>query len=680
VPILAGTGTIGQQQKDFLDSYATPDFGHSRGTGLSSMNLRFLTDPGGGKDPDLIPVAKTILATGTALLLLVGGATVYVAVRSSEADRLVAETFEVRQVARTLLSDLQDAETGQRGFLLTSDDKYLEPFRQAERSIPPRVSELFERTSGDLQQQRTLSNVRSLADGKLDELRRTIALAQQGKRDQALALVRSDLGQELMDHIRTELSTFSTRALDKLAARRNTAEALRSWLLVLVCGSLLAAAGLVGYLACEMLRALNAVRQRAGELEAEIKLRRETEETLRQSQKIESIGQLTGGIAHDFNNLLTIVIGNLDTMQRRLVKVTFSQSAIDLAALLTKPLEFALQGARSAAQLTRQLLAFSRRQTLEPTALDLNRLISGMSDLLRRTLGEEISVETIMAGGLWLTFADSNQFENALINICINARDAMPDGGRLTIETGNAYLDEAYTRKFGDVAPGQYVVLSVADTGTGIPGEILDRVFEPFFTTKSRGEGSGLGLAMVHGFVKQSGGHMRIYSEAGHGTTVKIYLPRLMRTEQRAAAPLAKSENDGTIPRAAPEETILVVEDNDGVREYAISSLEELGYKVLAAGDATEAMRLLESAHRVDLLFTDVILPSGSGRELADNVLERHPTLPVLFTTGYTRNAIIHQGRLDAGVQLIGKPYTQRGLAQKIRELLDAKSPSTADQ
>jgi signal transduction histidine kinase/ActR/RegA family two-component response regulator len=644
------------------------------------MILRFLSDAGWvGEDPKLVP-AKTVLAAGAGLLLVVGGAAVYVAVLSSDADRLVAETFEVRQFARVLLSDIQEAETGQRGFLLTSDEKYLEPFLHAERSIPSTFSELIERTSEDPQQQRTLSNARALADGKLDELRRTIALIQQGKRDQALALVRSDLGQKLMDNIRIELNSFSTRALDKLTARRSVAATLRSWLLGLICTSLVATSGLVGYLARGMLSALNAVRQRAVELEAEIKLRRETEETLRQSQKIESIGLLTGGIAHDFNNLLTIVIGNLDTMDRRIAKVGSSQSAIDLVALLTKPLGLALQGTRSAAQLTHRLLAFSRRQTLEPAALDLNRLISGMSDLLRRTLGENISVETIMAGGLWLTFADANQIENALINICINARDAMPDGGRLTIETGNAYLDEAYTRRFGDVTPGQYAVLSVADSGTGISRDILDRVFEPFFTTKSRGEGSGLGLAMVHGFVKQSGGHIRIYSEVGHGTTVKIYLPRLMRTEQMAATPLPRSGNDGSTPRAAAEETILVVEDNEGVREYATSSLEELGYKVLPAADSNEALRLLENAHRVDLLFTDVVLPSGSGRELADTVLGKHPALPVLFTTGYTRNAIIHQGRLDAGVQLIGKPYTQQGLAQKVRELLDAKSQSTPNE
>ena len=641
------------------------------------MNLRFLSDAGRvSQDPRLVPFAKTILATGAGLLLVVGAATLYVAIQSTEADRLVARTYEVRQGAAVLLSDLKDAETGQRGFLLTSDEKYLEPFHQAERSIPSRLSQLLEHVSTDQQQQKILNNVRSLAGNKLDELRRTIALAQQGKRDQALALVRSDLGMELMDNIRTELDRFSTRALDQLIERRKAAATLRSWLLVLVCGSLMATAALVGFLARGMLRAMTAVRQRADELEAEIKLRRETEETLRQSQKIESIGQLTGGIAHDFNNLLTIVIGNLDTMHRRVTNLAPSQSAIDLAALLTKPLEFALHGARSAAQLTHRLLAFSRRQTLEPAPLDLNRLISGMSDLLRRTLGEKISVETIMAGGLWLTFADANQIENALINICINARDAMLDGGRLTIETGNAYLDEAYTRRFGDVPPGQFVVLSVADSGAGIPAEILDRVFEPFFTTKSRGEGSGLGLAMVHGFVKQSGGHIRIYSEVGHGTTVKIYLPRLMRTEQMAATPQAKSGNDRSTPRAAPEETILVVEDNEGVREYATSSLEELGYKVLAASDTPEAMRLLENADRVDLLFTDVVLPGGSGRELADNIIRRYPALPVLFTTGYTRNAIIHQGQLDAGVHLIGKPYTQQGLAQKIRELLDTASKS----
>jgi CheY-like chemotaxis protein len=297
-----------------------------------------------------------------------------------------------------------------------------------------------------------------------------------------------------------------------------------------------------------------------------------------------------------------------------------------------------------------------------------------MSELLRRTLSETISVETVLAGGLWPTLADANQLENALINLAVNARDAMPNGGRLTIETANAYLDEAYARRFGDVAAGQYVLLVVSDTGTGMAVDLLEKVFEPFFTTKPAGEGSGLGLAMVHGFVKQSGGHVRIYSEVGHGTTVKIYLPRLIQPEQTAAAPAARPHRAFPPSRAQPEETVLLVEDNEGVREYAKSTLEEMGYRVLAAADALEALRLLGSASRVDLLFTDVVLPGAiSGRELANKILAQNDGLPVLFTTGYTRNAIVHHGRLDANVHLVSKPYTQQDLARKIRELLDGK-------
>ncbi len=296
-----------------------------------------------------------------------------------------------------------------------------------------------------------------------------------------------------------------------------------------------------------------------------------------------------------------------------------------------------------------------------------------MSELLRRTLGETINVETVLAGGLWPTFADANQLENAVINLAVNARDAMPDGGRLTIETANAYLDEDYVAQFGDVAPGQYVLLSVSDTGTGIAPDVLQRVFEPFFTTKGVGKGSGLGLAMVHGFVKQSGGHIRVYSEEGHGTAVKIYLPRLSqvrgsrRQRRRPWHELAALET-----RARPQETILLVEDNDGVRAYTKSALEELGYRVLEAADAAQALHVLEGAPRIDLLFTDVVLPGGiSGRELADRIVQKQPELPVLFTTGYTRNAIFHHGRLDPNVNLLSKPYTQQDLARKIRQLLD---------
>jgi len=342
---------------------------------------------------------------------------------------------------------------------------------------------------------------------------------------------------------------------------------------------------------------------------------------------------------------------------------------------IVRPLEAATEGAQGAARLTHRLLAFSRRQALAPSQIDLNRVISGVTDLVRRSIGETVEFETVLAAGLWPTFADTHQLENVLVNLVVNARDAMPNGGRVTIETGNAYLDETYAAGFGDVAPGQYVLLSVTDTGTGVPPELIDRVFEPFFTTKREGEGSGLGLAMTHGFVKQSGGHIRLYSELGQGTTVKIYLPRLVGAERVATAPaeLREREAIGDEPRGTG--TILVVEDNEGVRAYARGALEEAGYAVVEAASAEEALEKLAGDKPIDLLFTDVVLGRGpSGRELADTIAARGISLPVLYTTGYSRNAIVHNGRLDAGVDLLEKPYTQRDLARRIRALLERGS------
>ncbi len=386
---------------------------------------------------------------------------------------------------------------------------------------------------------------------------------------------------------------------------------------------------------------------------------------------MEAVGQLTGGIAHDFNNLLTIIIGNLDTMRRQLDNLP--KTAAELAGKLTKPVQSAMKGADSAAQLTQRLLAYSRRQALEPARLDLNRLVSDMLDMLRRAIGEDISIETVLGAGLWPTFVDAHQVESVLLNLALNAKAAMPKGGHLTVETANCYLDDAYVDRFGDIEAGQYVLLCVTDTGTGIKSDVLDRVFEPFFTTKPRGEGSGLGLAMVHGFVKQSGGHVRIYSEENHGTTVKIYLPRATGDEKLVAVPTGKRAPAAPTPKAKTGETVLLVEDNEGVRDYASEVLEQLGYRVLAAGNANEALRLLTEEKRVDLLFTDVILHGAiTGRVLADQARDRRPGLPVLFTTGYTRNAIVHQGRLDPDVHLLNKPYTQQDLARKVRVLLDA--------
>ncbi|MGE0737495.1 MAG: ATP-binding protein, partial [Alphaproteobacteria bacterium] len=454
--------------------------------------------------------------------------------------------------------------------------------------------------------------------------------------------------------------------------REREAARLRMKLMAAVIGALACATGLLLFFAKLSNDYVRQLDFRTAELENEARRRRESEATLIQAQKMEAVGQLTGGIAHDFNNMLTVIIGNLETLQRRLKHMQTENDGGDKLAVLTKPADLALQGARNAAKLTHRLLAFARRQPLAPVQLDLNKVVSGMSELLRRTVGETIVFETVLGAGLWRTFVDANQLENVLLNLVVNARDAMPNGGHLTIETSNAYLDDAYAARFDDVIPGQYLLLSVTDTGTGMRPELLARVFEPFFSTKGDQQGSGLGLAMVHGFVKQSGGHIRIYSELNEGTSIKIYLPRIKAAEA-AANPEELPERDPRVETAAHRsETVLVVEDNDDVRRYAQSALDELGYTVLQARDGAEALRIIEDGARVDLLFTDVVLPGGmNGRELSRQILQKRPTLPVLFTTGYTPNAIVHHGRLDPDVQLLSKPYTQTDLSRKVRMMLD---------
>ena len=400
-------------------------------------------------------------------------------------------------------------------------------------------------------------------------------------------------------------------------------------------------------------RDVTAERERQKELD-------EVQERLRQSQKMETVGQLTGGVAHDFNNLLQIIAGNLDMLLRTLPED---------AARHRRAAESAMSGAKRAATLTERLLAFSRRQPLAPKPLNANRLIAGMSELLHRSLGETVEVEVVLSPSLWRVEIDPNALENAILNLAVNARDAMPDGGKLTIETANTHLDRAYVAQNPELSTGQYVAISVSDTGHGMAPGVVERVFEPFFTTKEVGKGTGLGLSMVYGFVKQSGGHVKLYSEPGQGTTVRLYLPRLMASEieeVEAAPPPA--------PERARQETILLCEDDPEVRAFSAEVLRELGYTVREAVDGPSALRLLEREQgRVDLLFTDVVLPGGmTGSVLAEQARRKRPGVKVLFTTGYARNAIVHHGRLDPGVELITKPFSYADLAGRIRDLLDA--------
>ena len=625
---------------------------------------------GRGDDIRFTRRSIVIFVASCLLLCIVGAAVVELAYREREAEDWVSHTIEVRQEGRELMNTALNAETGVRGYLLTDDQAFLAPYKAALTRLPERLGELRRLTADNPTQQQALDRINDDITALLGVYQQMLALESAGQRAQAAELVRVQAGKNLMDDLRARLDAFSSTEAELLREREDVAQRTRTALVVGVNAALAIVIALAAFLGRITLHYVRRLGERTTELERETRLRRESEATLVQALKMEAVGQLTGGIAHDFNNMLTIIIGNLDTMKRRLAEA--GDGARELATRLARPIDMALQGARSAGELTHRLLAFARRQALAPAPADLNRLVADMSELLRRTVGESIAIETVLAGGLWPTLVDANQLENVVINLVVNARDAMPKGGRVTIETANAYLDEAYAARFGDIAAGQYVLLSVSDTGTGIAPEVLPRMFEPFFTTKSGGEGSGLGLSMVHGFVKQSNGHIRIYSEVGHGTTVKIYLPRLANAEPLRAVPAELRPAEAAAPLAVATETVLAVEDNDAVRNYARTVLEELGYRVVEARNADEALRLIEAGMHVDLLFTDVVLGSGlNGRELAAKITEKIAGLPVLFTTGYTRNAIVHHGRLDPGVHLLDKPYTQQELGRKLRELLD---------
>lgn len=379
------------------------------------------------------------------------------------------------------------------------------------------------------------------------------------------------------------------------------------------------------------------------------------QQQLAHAEKLQALGQLTGGMAHDFNNMLAIIIGNLTMATRR--RAANNQ---DIDQLIAN----AIIGAERASELTKRLLAYARKQPLAPAPTDVNKACESVTELLRRTVEATISIECVRAGGLWKAFVDSPQLENAIVNLALNARDAMPTGGRLTIETANAYLDEEYAAKHTDVSAGQYVLVSVSDSGMGMSPEVASKATEPFFTTKADGKGSGLGLSQVFGFIKQSSGHFAMYSEAGRGTTVRLYLPRFVGSE-------VKTEPPEKLPaRGQGSEAVLVVEDDAEVRLMCTAALKDLGYEVLESASGAEALQQLERSDGVRVLLTDVVMPGMNGRQLAEQAMKRHPGIRVLYMTGYSRNAIVHNSMLDPGVQLLVKPFTVDQLAKKIREVL----------
>ena len=611
--------------------------------------------------------SQLTLLIGLVLLVAMIFGSIWTDNQQKQSFALVRHTLEVDSQLSTVMSDFQAAEDGQRGYLLTGKPDFLTPYVSAVHRIDGEVTALGAATRDNPRQQAWIRRLRDLSAARLARLSEMISLYRTGGHAEATVGQQLGPGEALANQIRGVVAAMKAEERGLLQSREravvrqnNLAQAGLLFCMIIVIGLILATLhqGNVRLaLATSSAMALRAVN---ADLKAALETRDVAEAQVRHMQKMESIGQLTGGIAHDFNNMLTIVIGSLDIAKRRLDN--------DRARALVC-IDNALDGAHRAAMLTARLLAFSRQQPLAPRALDVNKLVGGMSEMLRQTIGAHLRVETVLAGGLWRAFVDPGQLENAVLNLVINARDAMPDGGRVTVETSNAHLDDAYAADNAEAVAGQYVLVSVTDSGTGMTAEVIARAFDPFFTTKGVGNGTGLGLSQVYGFIKQSGGHSKVYSELGLGTTVKRYLPRYLgaETDLDAEEPVFEAKT----AHAKAGEVILVVEDDEKIRFLSVEVLRDLGYTVLQAGDAAQALAVLAVTPRVDLLFTDIVMPDMNGRQLAVRARESRPDLKVLYTTGFTKNAVVHNGVLDPGVALISKPFSIDDLAIKVRLVLD---------
>jgi signal transduction histidine kinase/CheY-like chemotaxis protein len=616
---------------------------------------------------------SVVLPLGIGFLLLLGivAADTWFAMQRGTANAAMQRTLTIQLGLKQAFALVQDAETGQRGYLLTGDEAYLGPYEDATRSIANEM-EALTRVVQDATQKSHLVALKKIVDDKFRELKAIIDLRRAGKTEEALAAVSSGEGRRVMDEARRLVDVMWAHQAQLLRQQQEWLDTANSRLLWSSGLAFVVLLGVAGFALVHVQRQAlglasgNAQLQLAhSQLMQESMQRASAEAQLRQTQKMEAIGQLTGGLAHDFNNMLAVITSALNLLRRRLERGdTNVREFIDAA----------IDGAQRAATLTQRLLAFARQQPLSPEPIDANKFVGGISDLLHRTLGETVRIETVLGAGLWRIHADAGQLEAAVLNLAVNARDAMPDGGRLTIETANAHLDDDYAVQHAGVPAGQYVLIAVSDTGVGMSQEIIAKAFDPFFTTKSAGRGTGLGLSQVHGFVKQSAGHVKIYSEPSNGTTVKLYLPRFRGAEEPASRP----KPDRQVQAGRPEEVVLVVEDEEQVRQLSVEALRELGYTVLEAPGAMAALGTLDSRSDITLLFTDIVMPDMNGRKLADEALRRRPALKVLYTTGYTSNAIIHNGVLDAGVHLITKPFTLEQLALKVREVLGGHLERTA--
>ena len=729
---------------------------------------------------DVLTANRLVLLAAVPIFLVlatIAYVTVQFAADESVTQQWVAHTYQVINALRVVLGDAQDAETGQRGYLLTRQQSFLEPYQRARARIERDLARFKQLSTDNPSQQRRGDALAQLIKDRFSafDLAMTQA-ANGGTADSGAAspeLVQTlNAGKARMDALRAEVGAGMAEEQTLLRIRNQERARQQRYEIAFAVGAALLALGIMiaaaamlvrnnrGLAAAERARANEAAilqatidtvrdgiaffssdgllcafngnffrlldlpsrlgrarvtgitdllaadsgrlqsilappREGSGSMDtqhvswssreldiyraqvatggflivvSDVTARMRAESMVRQSQKMEAIGHLTGGVAHDFNNLLQIVSANLD--------LAVASGEVKGSAFLGQRLQNAIGAVSRGSRLTSQLLAFARRQALDPRSVDLGRVIRDMTDMLSRTLGERIEVEAVVAGGLWNTLVDPTQVENAILNLAINARDAMPGGGKLTIEAANAFLDDAYAAMHNEVTPGQYVMLAVSDTGTGMTADVMSRVFEPFFTTKPEGKGTGLGLAQAYGFVKQSGGHIKIYSEMGEGTTVKIYLPRTRRAQDMP-------DFSGRQPVQGGNERILVVEDDEDVRAAVVDMLNDLGYIVLRAESAEAALKLLDEGAKLDAIFTDVVMPGAvSTRELARRAREAHPGIKILYTSGYTQNAIVHNGRLDDDAFLLSKPYRKDELARKLRSIFAGtmRGPLPAEQ
>jgi signal transduction histidine kinase/ActR/RegA family two-component response regulator len=570
----------------------------------------------------------------------------------------VTHSVRVETLISRVLSLAQDVESGARGYLITGRDAQLEHYNRGKVEIVPALAELKHLTIDNPEQQRAHANLVLSIETRFNRLMSLVEARKTASLDAVLSDAEIGAGTITMDSIRARISEMR-KVEEKLYTSRVTREEGLTTIafmvsIVVLLGVTASMAGWIFY-----------TRREARNLLVTTADREANERQIRQMQKIEAVSQLTGGLAHDLNNMLAVVVSGISLAQRRLAAGdTDVNRFIDGAA----------QGAHRAAKMTSQLMAFSRQQPLAPMKVDANALVIGMTDIVQRSLGSSVQTQVVLNAGLWSAKADVGQLENAILNLVINARDAMPEGGKLTIETANFQVDEAYARQ-NNMRAGQYVQIAVTDTGVGMDAATITMVFDPYFTTKGIGKGTGLGLSQVYGFTKQSGGHVNIYSEPGQGTTVKLYLPRLHDVGDEQQAQTAKAEAWPDLKKDNSKHVVLVVEDDALVNELTVGSLRELGYTVIHANGAMKALELLDSHPGTAVLFTDIVMPDVNGRQLAAEALRRQPNIKVLYTTGFTRNAIVHSGKLDEGLHFIAKPFTVVQVGAKLTEVLaDAKA------